>query len=515
MNGTSKKLMVTLLVVLLIVPATLILIQSSQAQSSWTLTTDSRSLKAYPNLKESIWQKNATMAPNGPYDKIGLHRLVQTNSTPVGVILMTGCPTWGTGEFFISNPSSDNWTKYENFSQAIYWANRGFDVYAIDYRTHFPPKPVNTTQASYTANWTWDVWVSDIKEAANQVKQISGANKFFIVGQCSGAEAALNYATKYWQTDLKGIITEDFNFLGVPGYPIIGTTNTTNTYNLTQAINNMTATSNWIYPSAVNLTALSPLSSYALQNPGAPAQYPPGTPLQPTNNPATNNSWANITEWYSSAVQNNFGQTGLPPGFYANIAAGYGNTSQFEYCIANTEIIPERLILENIAMADWVNCTYLSYDYNDHYSEIAVPILAFEAANFANATGTFRFINGTATNDFTGVILAKYGHTDLFFGTNSSQTVSQPALTWMINHNVALPTTTPTPTAQPTTQPTAQPTSPTTTSTPSPTPKASPTTSNSPSPTPPIPEFAPITILALFLAISIAFPIILRKRTKK
>jgi hypothetical protein len=506
MHKTSKKLTIAALVILLTVPTILTLLQSTQAQSSWTTVTDSRPLKAYPNLKETIWQANATMAPNGPYDKIMLHRLVQTNSTPAGVILMTGCPTWGTGEFFISNPSSDNWTKYENYSQAIYWANRGFDVYAIDYRTHTPPKPVNTTQASYTANWTWDVWVSDIKQAATQVKLISGANKFFIVGQCSGAEAALNYAAKYWQTDLNGIISEDFNFLGVTGYPIIGTTNTTNTYNLTQAIINMTAANAWINPSAVNLTSISPLSNYALQNPGAPAQYPPGTPLQPTLNPATNNSWANITEWYISAVQNNFGQTGLPSGFYANLAAGYGNITQFEYCIANTEIIPQRLVLENIAMADWVNCTYLSYDYNDHYSEINVPILAFEAGNFANATGTFRFVNGTATNDFTGIFLPKWGHTDLFFGTLSAQSVSQPALTWMMNHNTAFPTASPSPTA--TAQPTTQPTNTTATSTP----KPSPTTSNTPTPTPPVPEFTPIAIVALFLALTAAFALMAKKR---
>jgi pimeloyl-ACP methyl ester carboxylesterase len=503
MNKTSKKLSIATLVILLTAPAALTLLQSTQAQSTWTLITDSRPLKAYPNLKESIWQANATMAPNGPYDKIALHRLVLANSTPTGVIFMTGCPTWGTGEFFMSNPSSDNWTKYENFSQAIYWANRGFDVYAIDYRSHTPPKPVNTTQAFYTANWTWDVWVSDIKQAANQVKQISGANKFFLVGQCSGGEAALNYATKYWQTDLNGIITEDFNFLGVSGYPVIGTMNTTNTYNLTQAIINMTATNSWIYGSAVNLTSLSPLSNYTLQNPGAPAQYPPGTPLQPTINPATNTSWTNITEWYTWFVQNDFGATTLPPGLYANLAAGYGNVTQFAYCIANTEIIPQRLILENMAMADWVNCTYLSYDYNDHYSEINVPILAFEAGNFANASGTFRFVNGTATNDFTGVFLPKWGHTDLFFGTMSAQNVSQPALTWMMNHTTVPPTTTPTPTT------TAQPT--TTTSTP----KPSPTTSNTPTPPPPVPEFTTITIAALFLASSIAFPVILRKRRKK
>jgi pimeloyl-ACP methyl ester carboxylesterase len=429
-NSTrARTIVLATLLVIALVSITIPMFPTAAAQG-WTLTVDARSLKAYPDLKEYVWQKNASMPPNGPYDQIALHRLVHLGVMPRGVVLLTNCPMWGTGEFEISNPATDSWTKYENFSQAIYWANRGFDVYAIDYRTHFPPKPVNTTEASYAANWGWDVWVGDIKEAADQVKAISGASKFFIVGQCTGAEAALNYATKYWQTDLNGIILLDMNFVGTVGYPVVGTATGTNTYNLTNAINNMNATNGWVY--SAGLSAYRDLSNYALQNPAAPAEYPPGTPLTPTVNPLTNNTWANITEYYTWLAQNNFGI--LPPAFsgaFSNIYGGYGNVTQVEYCLANQEFLPDRLVLENLAMADWVNCPYMTYDYNDHYSEIGVPILAIEAGKFGNITGTFHFVNGTASNDFTGIMLNDYGHTDLFFGTHSAQDVSQTALDWM------------------------------------------------------------------------------------
>jgi pimeloyl-ACP methyl ester carboxylesterase len=215
----------------------------SNALDGWTMTVDGRSLKAYPDLKETIWATNATMPPNGPYDKIGLHRLVKTGITPKGAVFLTNCPMWGTGEIRISNPASDSWTKYENASQAIYWANRGFDVYAIDYRTHFVPKTLNASQLSVMANWGLDVWVSDIKEAAEKVKQVSGSQKFFISGECSGGMAALNYATKYWKTDLKGIILLDANFFTV-NYPIVGRMTETNTFNLTSAVNAVAASSN-------------------------------------------------------------------------------------------------------------------------------------------------------------------------------------------------------------------------------------------------------------------------------
>jgi pimeloyl-ACP methyl ester carboxylesterase len=408
------------------------------------MTVDGRSLKAYPDLKETVWVKNATMAPNGQYDKIGLHRLVKTGITPKGVVFLTNCPMWGTGETRISNPPSDNWTKNENFSQAIYWANRGFDVYAIDYRTHFVPQTLNVSQMSFAANWGWDVWVSDIKETAEKVKAVSGNSKFYIAGECSGGAAALNYATKYWKTDLKGIILLDADFplfVLQTSYPIVGRITETNTYNVTKAINDMNAMENWTY---APLRTIKPLATYALQNPGAPAQYPPGTPLAPPINPLTNKTWANITEWFGVMTYLNFaiGVTPTSPaGMLSNIMGGYGNVSQVEYNFANSESVPTRLFIETAAMIDWVNCPYLTYDFNDHYNEIGVPVLAFATALFSNRTGTFRFVNGIANPDFTGIMLPNYGHVDTYYGTYSARDVSQPALDWMRGQLVGLKAT--------------------------------------------------------------------------
>lgn len=408
------------------------LVSWANAADSWTMTVNSRSLKVYPDLKETVWQKNATMAPNGQYDKIGLHRLVKTGITPKGVVFLTNCPMWGTGEARISNPANDTWTKYENYSQAIYWANRGFDVYAIDYRTHFVPKTLNASQMTFAANWGLDVWVSDIKEAAEKVKAVSGSPKFFISGECSGGMAALDYATKYWKTDLRGIILLDANRL-VSGYPIVGKMTETNTFNLTSVLNDMTVQGNWTYNP---FAGLAPIVTYALQNPGGPAVIP-GTnqSLGPTINPLTNKTWTNITEWFTVGIQLNFGGVTptAPAGMYSNIIGGYGNLTQDEYNFVNTEFLPNRFIAESVAMVDWANCPYLAYDYNDHYSEIGVPVLAFATQLFSNRTGTFRFVDGISSTDFTGIMLKNYGHLDVYLGTYSARDVSQPAVDWMLS----------------------------------------------------------------------------------
>ncbi len=83
-------------------------------------------------------------------------------------------------------------------------------MYVIDYRTHFVPTNINdTSQLSFMADWGWDQWISDMKEAVDKAKEVSGATKMFIAGQSFGGNAAIFYASKYWQQDVQGIILLD------------------------------------------------------------------------------------------------------------------------------------------------------------------------------------------------------------------------------------------------------------------------------------------------------------------
>ena len=202
---------------------------------------------------------------------------------------------------------------------------------------------------------------------------------------------------------------------------------------MTKAISDMIAAGNWSNDPFRNLR---PIAGYALQNPSASATNPgTGAPLNPPINPTTNKTWANITEWFSWLIHNNFGAATTTPGSYSNILGGYGNISQDEFCIANSEFLPTRLNIENAAMADWVNCPNLTYDFNDHYNEIGVPVLAFQGP-YTNPTGTVKFVQGTNNTDFTGNWMPKYGHLDFFVGTYSARDISEPAYRWMINHTI-------------------------------------------------------------------------------
>ncbi|MFX1391858.1 MAG: alpha/beta hydrolase, partial [Promethearchaeota archaeon] len=175
-------------------------------EDDWTLIHDGRGVKLYPELREYVWETERP--PFGPYDKIGLHRLVKEGVDPLGVVfILPG--TWSNGEQLTSNPPEDWWTHDEDHSFAFYLANRDFDVYAIDYRTHFVPIDLTPEQLSFMGDWGWDYWIGDIKKAVELAKEVSDVRKVYIAGDSFGGSAAMNYASLYWEEDLKGILLRD------------------------------------------------------------------------------------------------------------------------------------------------------------------------------------------------------------------------------------------------------------------------------------------------------------------
>jgi len=234
----------------------------------------------------------------------------------------------------------------------------------------------------------------------------------------------MNYASLYWKEDLKGILLRD----GGTGskYP----EGVTNSFNLPVVIAGMIATGSW-----ANEVGGAPGSifvmRYADQNPTAPAEFPPGTPLEPEINPFTGLEWANIQEWAAFMIYMAWG-----PGVVSNIYGGKGDPAVMIHIDATFDRYwPSRLSLESAAIRDWDNCPYISFDFDDHYSEIDVPILAFTSELMGLAYwGPFR--HGIANPDFTGIYLWEYGHLDVYSGEDSAVDVSQPTVEWLMNHRM-------------------------------------------------------------------------------
>lgn len=423
------KIKTTALVALLVIGLAITAIPAATAcepkvADDWTLVYDGRGVKAYPDLREYVWETERP--PFGDYDKIGLHRVVKTGIEPRGVVfILPG--TWSNGEQLTSNPPGDRWTAYENHSFALYLANRDFDVYAIDYRTHFVPIYLDPVNLSSMADWGWDQWISDIKAAVDLAKEVSGAERVYLAGDSFGGSAAMNYASKYWEEDLKGILLRD----GGTGakYPEL----VTNKTNLPLLIAIMKATGAW------SLEVGTPGSIFLMKHadlyPDAPAEYPPGNPLPPLEDPETGDIWFahNMSEWAAFQIYWAWGK-----GVVSNIYEGYGDPSVMIHIDATFDRYwPIRLNLESAAIADWDNCPYVTTDFDDYYSEIDVPLLAFTSELFGlTYWGPFR--HGIANPDFTGNYLWGYGHLDVYSGEYSEGDVSAPTYEWLISHRMLL-----------------------------------------------------------------------------
>ncbi len=399
--------------------------KTSPSLLKWTKLHDGRDVKLYPDLQEYVWEMKRP--PYGPYDKIGLRRVVKAGIEPKGVVfILPG--TWSNGEQLISNPPEDKWTMDEKHSHAYYLANRGFDVYAIDYRTHFVNLYLEPEDLAFMAEWGWDTWISDIKEAVELAKIISGVKRIYLAGESFGGSAAMNYASMYWQEDLKGIILRD----GGTGtkYPEL----VTNTFDLPAMIAGMIATGNWYLEVGSSPGSIFALK-YADENPGAPPEFPPGNPVSPAINPLTGLPWANISEWAAFMIYMAWGE-----GVVSNITGGYGDPSVMIHIDATFDRYwPSRLGLESSAISNWDNCPYVTYDFDDHYSEIDVPLLAFTSELFGLAYwGPFR--HGITNPDFTGIYLWNYGHLDVYAGEYSELQVSKPTYDWLMSRRMLLGT---------------------------------------------------------------------------
>jgi pimeloyl-ACP methyl ester carboxylesterase len=353
-----------------------------------------------------------------------LHRVVKEGINPKGVVfILPG--TWSTGEQLCSNPPDDNWTADEDHSFALFLANRGFDVYAIDYRTHFVPIYFTHGDLSFMVDWGWDAWIGDIKKGVELAKEVSRVRKLFIAGDSFGGSAAMNYASLHWQEDLKGILLRD----GGTGakYPEL----VTNSYNLPAMIYAIESTG-YCYWEVGSAPGSIFILRYADENPGAPAINPLTLePLEPTTNPFTGLPWANILEWAAFAIYMAWG-----PGVVSNIYGGFGDPRVMLHIDATFDRYwPLRLGLESEAISDWNDCPDVTYDFDDHYHEIDVPLLAFTSELFGrNYWGNFT--HWIANPDFKGHYLDGYGHLDVYSGEYSKQDVSQPTYEWLMSHSM-------------------------------------------------------------------------------
>jgi pimeloyl-ACP methyl ester carboxylesterase len=366
----------------------------------WTLTVDGGPIAGNPDLVEYVW--NTSRPPDGLYDKIAVRRVVRADGEAGegAVFILPG--TWSSGEQLVhvrkdgiqyGIPDADK-------SIVLYLAKRGFDVYTLDYRTHFVPHTVS--DHAFMLNWGWDAWMGDMKASVDLMKTVSGVDKIYIAGESFGGGAAMNYASVYWEEDLKGIILLDAFWCKSAGKLGLET----NSYNLTEAIEDLIASGEYSLPSAGGPN--NPIWAYALA-------HPEDTFLRDFL----------MDQLYLTRSANPYGYPWSQP------------DPMFAVLACFDPYWPARLGNESLAYMDWIDCLYLSYDFDDHYIEIDVPVIAFLSERFGYYYWE-EFVNGIANPDFTGILLEGYGHLDVYAGTYVRKDVNEPTYQWLIMQPRAL-----------------------------------------------------------------------------
>lgn len=372
--------------------------------------------------------------PYGPWDKISLHRLVYKgwrlwdwpNENEV-IFIIPG--TWEK-----SSASTD-----ENTYTNLFLANRGYDVFTLDFRTSaIPPREYNQfDDLSSTAGWTYGIFREDIKACIEKVKQLTGADKIFLAGRSRGATQAYIYASKYWETDLKGLILLDGAGVTAgngnpemqipeiywPGYmaqfsagllppPLDMLLSEVQDYNNIQLAGAV--------PTATLMAGADSL-------PDAAVLFPPvmdGSEIETISDYVAYGAfWA----WGTGGLTN----------YYTPYPGGDGETYIDQKILVDmvanfTRYWPAIQDLEGSQLEAYPEGTCPFLDYDDNISAVTLPIIFF-GGEFACPGGVCTTLpaNKTASTDVTVKYLPGFGHLDVFGGTHSLEEVKQPLFDWM------------------------------------------------------------------------------------
>ena len=391
-----------------------------------------------PDLRHYYYE--LARPPYGPFNKIGLHRIVAEEgkgkkSRDKRKVFFMIPGTYGAGDAGVTD---------ENVEMNVYLANRGYDVYSIAFRTEqLPPMEYEQFEEygidiSTTADWSYAVFRDDIKACVDKAKKLSKAKKVFMGGFSRGVTFVLYYAAKYWKKDLRGLIGLDGSI------PSVRTPNPAR--QLTEEE----------YLAAVedfkeNGTWLSEISQYERTQFAAKVPYAPRTIGYESLEDDLLNSWAypiggdpppgfeieTVSDMVAYEVAYTYG--GNLSRYFYEYPGGDGETYMdldvlVKIKSASTRHWPSgRQSLESRQIGAYGDrCPFL--DLDDQIWQVDLPIIYFESELFCGGgwcipTGDEEY--RVASTDITINYVEGFGHFDIMWGTHSLEKVHEPLLEWM------------------------------------------------------------------------------------
>lgn len=386
----------------------------------WWRTILNEKISGHQGLIHTVWEKH--QEPYGELDYIRLHKVsmrTRARNKPA-IVMLPG--TWQAG----------GWSAVtaEEINTMIYLAKRGYDVYTVDYRSSNIPHNDYAQFAelgidiSSTADWTYDVYLKDIKSAVDKIKQISRTPKIFMSGFSRGGMIMFYYAARH-PYDLKGLVSLDGGIKDVqqPGIPMDEAT-----YNAVTALFKAGAlpdpqTGDFV-PWVFNYIEQG-YENWKLAGVLPYAKTLAGEPL-----PA---EFDVISDYIADQAYHLWDYMGLGEGVFSNY---YGDMIDRDVLITIsnefTRFHPSRHYLEDMQLLTQDDVAYL--DYDDATTNL--PVIAFLTKVYCPHTICLndQIPNLTTSDDVTIIYLENYGHMDVLFGKNSIVDVKQPLFDWLEAH---------------------------------------------------------------------------------
>lgn len=332
----------------------------------------------------------------GPFDKIGIHRITKNvcKCSDVTIVMVPGA-------------NSDFNTSF--LKMATFFANRGADVWGIDFRYSFVPNDINSNpycfveDCSFFRDQDTDLHISDLDIVVKIAEMISN-DKVFLIGFSQGAYFAYKYASQH--SDLKGIIPMDI------AYNIDPTLTDVIESATSDVIERQSKIANGIYYEDVLTEKF--IADQAVQDPDGPSSVIPGL----TNRQA-----------FLFALTATYQLPGFNvPGFRYNQGTAYDLIyTDFNVMITQTGKLNS---FQSILPTTELEQQYI--ESTPSIPNITVPILHVAAElGFGNFGFYTPDIIGTFNNHVTKFMIQDYGHTDLVYSNTADVDVWEKIYKWI------------------------------------------------------------------------------------
>jgi hypothetical protein len=339
-------------------------------------------------VTETVWQRN--VPPGTEWDRIGLHRYRNASvPTRAAVLYLPG-----------TNQSGVSHSNDESVNLWVYLANRGIEVFALDYRTHFVA-PDHAGDLAFMATWTLERFVADAELGRAHIALVTPGKPVFVAGFSRGVSIAYGLANV--STELAGLIALDGSF---KSHAMGG-------FDRQSAMDKLVATGRYASRLARRgWQARHDLMARTYENPGGPA---------------IKEKYDTIGDELTTTLQFAWGD-----GRLANPAAGTSDIAVLAQLLDTYDwFYPNVQNVDGRAIASRADDPATRLD--DRWGKMRLPIIYFGTSGFgadALMAGIYS-ASKSGSRDVTLNVLEGYGHLDALVAKDAPRDVYQVIVDWV------------------------------------------------------------------------------------